>query len=293
MEKGKTSISIVILSVIFIAQFLLLHNNSFSGYVLNPKNITERNNVHNIVYAMAMDLVKVEIPRERNISIDVITDNSNGFYDVGVNLVYDMTTFYPNNVIKTSERTAFDIKKLSDENIISYINSYDTDYIIVIGDNVTILGNTTSKDITLFKVEGQNKLKLILEFDLAMYDLYNLYVDNNQKDLFSDYFKLITNLAHDYSTDFTTSPAIEYIYDYATAMQKLQNYDEALKYYSLYMNYRVDYKVYYNRAQTYMFKGNYQLALSDLRRCLDFEESDKNEIDRLMNNISKAIGGGQ
>lgn len=214
--KKKSSYVIILLFVIIALQTLFISSNTLGGNVLNYSLDTEQNKSTYIAWNMVSHVLKQKIPEQANIVylFGPEWDNDQlATYTIQLDLLpRTLLKGYLEDYLDESQKNPFLTSR--------------TDYLLTYGDDLTLFGQNTEKQITLFRVVDKTEkiLEKVYEFDFSLYDLYQLYEANNETELFEQEVAKMRKQVIDY----WDISAISLLHDLVLDASEDQN-DEVMK----------------------------------------------------------------
>lgn len=282
-----TSISILVLALVFVFQLFYMYNNTNAKTILNinAKTFNEEPIYHILDYAT--DLLLDEIDEKENKTITMIFDDDTSPYkEFGVGYLYIRNKVFP-MIMRDSDGIFH--KTLKDK--IDFTNEQlyteQIDYLLLLGKGMEIFDVVTENDFTLYKVidKKNNIIEKIKGYDLSLYMLYDHFGKNSKE--FIDMVNMVENSIEEH-WNFTS---IDLMYGLFADLYNNNEYEDAIKYGNYYLN-KVDYindSVNIKLGEIYTKLEKYEDAIHHYNICKNNSACDAEEMDRRINNLKEVM----
>ena len=207
-------ICIISLVCVFVVQVLFILKKSWVGDVLNPTKIASKVDNNNLIYGMALDIVKFKMndkTSSNNPNVWLLMDDEK-IFNSGLIYYFSKYSLYPINVISSRESLYIGDKEEAKNVFERDIINQDVDYIICFSSCDWII-DTYELEVTknyykllLLKPGANNdrisyEIVLDLDFSIEEYREYFAYYDKLEQ--FNNYINYFSNNAKYYNDDFS------------------------------------------------------------------------------------------
>ncbi len=273
-------ISILCLSIIFIAQFYLFYTSSSMGYLFDLSKNRERNNSYNTVYSLALSTVKDYLNDVPNSKTTLLYSDKLEGYQGNLYFVYSMWYMYPLDFTQRYQYQ-YNIEAMDKDYLSEMLAKDKFTHIIILGKGVEFNNLKTDYEFNFFEVKDpkNNEMDLVYGFDLNLYNIYSIF---KQKGITKDFFNNIAYIEKT-AVDYYDLPSAKFLYDFAKEAYENKDYEIAERYYLFYIkNFNeLDGTANISLGNIYNKNGDNDKAIYYFKACLrspdcDFKEAQKN-----------------
>lgn len=262
--KKKIVCAIIVLCLILILQSYNIYKKTYHGYMFDYRYDAEKVNIDYVVLSYNLLAIKNLVPLNEETVLSVFINNYDNKYNIPLQYWFNKRNFYP--ITMPREHNTLAITDYTNDKFKYVIEKKENDYVVIVGKNSTILNVTTTKDITLFKVNENLELELMYEYDNNLYNLRE-HSKKYQDQYFNETIKYINDYIDNYSNFYGIS-AYNYIYEYAIDLSENSEDVEAMIYYDKYLRMSsLDSDILLNKADIYNRIGDYENTLLMIDAC--------------------------